>query len=155
MSRCPWRWFSFAKAQDSTRTVSPPFRRTLFQVRERYFYVETSQHTILHFLMLHNPFLFRWCHDILGGGPPFLVTLHQSLEGAISVVILAANPNRISDGESQTPFRWLISTAFPMANPGCIFGGISWPQLRMNYPPLVLVTLPFSSNLQWCLEFYQ
>ena len=63
-----------------------------------------SQYTILHFLMRHNPFLFRWCHGVLGGGPPFLFpTLHQSLVGL-----------------SRSLFRRRILITFPLANHGCI-----------------------------------
>ena len=53
----------------------------------------------------------------------------------------------IPGSESQPHFWWQIPNVFSLtANPGCIFGGKSRPQLRINYSALGLVTLPFSSN---------
>ena len=100
MSRCPWRWFSFAKAQDSTRTVSPPFHRTPFQVRER--------HCMLK--QVNIRFFTSWC----------CITLSFSGDVTISLAVVFpswscfTNPWR---GPSPSSFWRRIPTAFLMANP--------------------------------------
>ena len=91
---------------------------------------------ILHFLMRHNPFLFRWCFLVLDGGDVFESggKPRPQLWRQILAAILASNPGRNFDGKSRPQSR--------RQNP---FANLAASPSRID-----AFTYPDSSLLQWC-----